>query len=253
METYVYYLHPLYKLVKNKFPKWAINDNSRQYISSNDIGPVHKGTNHFPKAVLDRDTLPDWVRDLNYMRSQALQTPSQSQTGSAHCEVIFCSYCAVRADWSMHGFSAHFQNAHARITFRKSFAFTCPQNQAFYVDHDPKRQIFGFKSLIWKSFAITKGKIRLSNQERVRIPFWNVFWNVGKKSEDADLTFLKAAMRHDTFRLSWLSMSAPAWTSSWTTSKWPPAATSTNTSKVLVTFFSPAEMTQVLSQISLTL
>ena len=29
--------------------------------------------------------------------------------------------------WLQHGFSAHFQNAHARITFRKSFAFTCPR------------------------------------------------------------------------------------------------------------------------------
>ena len=29
--------------------------------------------------------------------------------------------------WRQHGFSAHFQNAHARITFRKSFAFTCPR------------------------------------------------------------------------------------------------------------------------------
>ena len=57
-------------------------------------------------------------------------------------EVIFCSYCAVHADWPMHGFSAHFQNAHARITFRKSFAFTCPQNPAFYADHDPKHQFF---------------------------------------------------------------------------------------------------------------
>ena len=64
-----------------------------------DYGPVHKGTNHVPKAVSDRDPLPDWVRDLNYVCSQALQTPSQSQTGSAHCEVIFFSfYCAVRAD-----------------------------------------------------------------------------------------------------------------------------------------------------------
>ena len=79
---------------------------------------------HVPKAVSDRYPLPDWVRDLNCVRSQALETPSQSWTGSAHCEVIFCSYCAVRADWPMHGFSAHFQNAHARITFQKSFSFT---------------------------------------------------------------------------------------------------------------------------------
>ena len=54
-----------------------------------------------------------WDRDFNYVRSHALQTPSQSRPGSAHCEVIFCSHCAVRADWPMHGFSAHFQNAHA--------------------------------------------------------------------------------------------------------------------------------------------
>ena len=35
-----------------------------------------------------------------------------------------------------------------------------------------------FKSLIWKSVAFTKGKIRLSNQERVRITFRNGFLNV---------------------------------------------------------------------------
>ena len=74
----------------------------------------------------------------------------------------------------------HFQNAQARITFRKSLAFTCPQNQAFHANHDPKRLYFShfkmhFKSLIWESFAFTKGKIRLSNQERVRIMFRNGF------------------------------------------------------------------------------
>ena len=108
------------------------------------LEPVHKRTNHVPKAVfsMSPDPLRDWDRDLNYVRSQALQTPSQSRTGSAHCEVIFCSYCAVRANWPMHGFSAHFQNAHTRITFQKSSAFTCPQNQAFYANHDPKRLFF---------------------------------------------------------------------------------------------------------------
>ena len=29
--------------------------------------------------------------------------------------------------WLQHGFSAHFQNTHSRITFGKSFAFTCPR------------------------------------------------------------------------------------------------------------------------------
>ena len=84
-------------------------------------------TNHVPKDISDRDPKRDWDRDLNYVRSHALEMPSQSRSGSAHCEVIFCSYCTVRADCPMHGFSAHFQNAHARITFRKSFAFTCPR------------------------------------------------------------------------------------------------------------------------------
>ena len=52
-------------------------------------GPVHKGANHVLKAVSDPDPLPDWVHDLNYVRSQALQPPSQSWIESAHCEVIF--------------------------------------------------------------------------------------------------------------------------------------------------------------------
>ena len=57
-------------------------------------GPVHKGENHVPKSDSDHDPLPDWVCDLNYVRSQALQPPSRSRTGSAHCKVIFCFYCA---------------------------------------------------------------------------------------------------------------------------------------------------------------
>ena len=137
------------------------------------LGPVHNGLDHIPKAISDCDLLPDWVRDLNYVHSQALQPPSQSRTGSAHCEVIFCSYCP---DWPMHGFSTHFQNAHARITFRKSFAFTSPQNQAFYAHHNPKRPILYFKSLIWKSFAFTKGKksgfqIRKGSESRSEMAF----------------------------------------------------------------------------------
>ena len=116
-------------------------------------------------------------RDLNYVRSQALHTPSQSRTGSAHCEAIFCSYCAVRADWPKHGFSAHFQNEHAWIMFRKSFAFTCSQNQAFYANHDPKRLFFRVSKHVSKAW-FKKVKIRLSNQERVRITFQNGFRNV---------------------------------------------------------------------------
>ena len=36
----------------------------------------------------------------------------KSRSGSAHCKVIFCSYCAVRAGWPVHGFSM----ASARIS-----------------------------------------------------------------------------------------------------------------------------------------
>ena len=52
------------------------------------VGSVHKGTNHVLKDVSDRDPLRDWDRDLNYVRSHALQTLSQSRTGSAHCDVM---------------------------------------------------------------------------------------------------------------------------------------------------------------------
>ena len=90
---------------------------------------------------------------------------SQSQTGSVHCEVIFCSYCA---DWPMHGFSAHFQKCACKnhvpklkralrshvLGIRLARRITI-QNALFS----------RFKSLIWKSFAFTEGKFRLSNQE----------------------------------------------------------------------------------------
>ena len=54
-------------------------------------GCVHMKINHVPKDILDRDPKRDWDHDLNYV-------PSQSRSGSAHCEVRFCSYCAVCAD-----------------------------------------------------------------------------------------------------------------------------------------------------------
>ena len=70
-------------------------------------------------------------------------------TSIANAVLITNRICALRGNilfllrsprWltHMHGFSAHFKYAHVQITFGKSFAFTCPQNQAFCVDHDPK-------------------------------------------------------------------------------------------------------------------
>ena len=55
--------------------------------------PVHEGANHVPKVVSDHDPLADWVHDLNYMRSQALQQPSRAQTGSAHRVNILLHNC----------------------------------------------------------------------------------------------------------------------------------------------------------------
>ena len=124
-----------------------------------DIGCVHMRTNHVPKDVSDRDPKRDWDRDLNYVRSHALQTPSQSRSGSAHCEIIFCSYCAVRADWPMHGFSMASacisKNAHSRITFRKSFAFTCPRIRLSTRIAIQKRPFFRISKRISKAWFET--------------------------------------------------------------------------------------------------
>ena len=132
---------------------------NRMYLyDETDNGPVHKGTNHIPKAVSDRDPKHDWVRDLNYVHSQALQMPSQSRTRSAHCKVIFYSYCAVRADWP------------------KELCVHMSSESGFLGGSRSKTPFISrLNSLILKSFAFTMGKIRLSNQERVRIMFQNRF------------------------------------------------------------------------------
>ena len=110
----------------------------------------------FQKLFLDRNPLRDWVRDLYYVRSQALQPPSQSRTGSAHCEIC-CSYCA---DWPtrMHGFSVHnFQNAHARISFRKSFAFTKGKISLFRQIQIQNALLFAFQKPDLKEHCVHKG------------------------------------------------------------------------------------------------
>ena len=55
-------------LLRDRFT-WRCDSGIRDY------GPVHNGANHVPKVISDHDPLPDWVRDLNYVRSQALQRP----------------------------------------------------------------------------------------------------------------------------------------------------------------------------------
>ena len=130
--------------------------------------------NHVPKDVSDRDPKRDWDRDLNYVRSFALQTPFQSRSGSAHCEVIFCSYCAVCTDWPMHGFSmasARISKMHTHESRSERALRSHVLESGFLRESRSQTSFFSqfkmrFKSLIWNSFAFTKTKIRLSNQER---------------------------------------------------------------------------------------
>ena len=140
----------------------------------------YKGANHVPKAVSDYNLLPDFIGDFNYVHSQALQPPSRSRTGSAHCEVIFCSYCA---DWpfdpcmasarisKMHTHESRSERALRSqvVNMRLSRRITIP-NSIFCVC---------FKSLIWKSFAFTKGKsgfqIRKGSESRSEMAFGTWF------------------------------------------------------------------------------
>ena len=140
------------------------------------IGPVHKGTNHIPKAVSDHDPLPDWVPDLNYVRSHALQTPSRSRTGSAHCEVKFvptaqtnpCLASARNTKMRMHKSRSERALRSHILRIRLSRRITI---QNALLSH--------FKSQIWKSFAFTKGKIRKGSKSRSKtalgtwfVPLW---------------------------------------------------------------------------------
>ena len=111
--------------------------------------------------------LPDWVRDLNYVHSQALQPLSRSQTGSAHCEVIFCSYCA---DWPL---------IHAWLprTFPKWHTNRVPKSSVLRIRLS--RLITIPTTLIWKSFAFTEGKsgfrIRKGSESRSEMAFGTWF------------------------------------------------------------------------------
>ena len=53
----------------------------------------------------------------------------------------------------MHGFSAH-GNAHARITFRKSFAFNVMSSKSGlnYANHDPNASVFAFQNAFRKAW-----------------------------------------------------------------------------------------------------
>ena len=119
------------------------------------------------KDVSDCDPLRDWDLALNYVRSHALQMPSHSRSGSAHCEVIYfvptvhsalIDPCMASArDSNMHTNESHSERALHSHVLETGFLCGSRSKTAFFSR---------FKSLIWKNFAFTKGKLRLSNQER---------------------------------------------------------------------------------------
>ena len=138
--------------------KVMINDMAFQVIDSI-LGLVTNERITFRKPF--RMTIRSLIgfRDFNYIRSQALQLLSRWRTGPAHCEV-------------MGVFTKEL------ITFQQSFAFTSPQNQAFWWITIQSALFSRLKSLIWKSFEFIKGQVRFSDQERVRIMIRNGFWIV---------------------------------------------------------------------------
>ena len=80
------------------------------------IGPVHKGASHVPKA-------PSWLGswfELCAFTSVATAIPITNRICALRDNILFLLRRLTHA-WLQR---AQFQNAHARITFRKSFAFT---------------------------------------------------------------------------------------------------------------------------------
>ena len=117
-------------------------------------GPVHKGENHVPKSDSDHDPLPDWVCDLNYVCSQALQPPSRSQTGSAHCKVIFCFYCA---DWPGMA-SAHISKKCTRMNqVPKELCVHKSSESGFLGESQSKTPFFAFQKPDLKELYVQKG------------------------------------------------------------------------------------------------
>ena len=139
-------------------------------------GPVHKGANHVPKkkpfriAIRFVIGIVIWTMFV-HKHCKCRAVPITNRICALRGNILFLlrsprwltqAWASVRiSKISKIPKSAHFQNAHSRITFRKSFAFTCPQNQAFYANHDPKRLFFrvsnAFQKPDLKELCVHKG------------------------------------------------------------------------------------------------
>ena len=119
--------------------------------------------------------LVSWF-SLRTFASIATAIPIMNRTCALRGNILFLLHWLTHA-WLQRAFPKHTYTNHVpkELCVQKS-------SESGYLGRSrAKTPIFSrFKSLIWKSFAFTKGKIRLSNQERVRITIQNRFQNVNR-------------------------------------------------------------------------
>jgi len=125
-------------------------------LNEYNIGCVHMRMNRIPKDVSDRDPKRDMGRDLdrdlNCVHSHALQMPSQSRSGSAHSQGIFCSYTAQSALIDPCMASARISKMHTHKSFSERALCSHVLESRFLCESRSKMPfILRFKSLIWNS------------------------------------------------------------------------------------------------------
>ena len=146
-------------------------------------GPVHKGTNHVPKAVSDRDPLPGprFRKGLRLIATLCETGPwlgswfeLRAVTSIANAVPITNRICALRGNILLRISKMHTHESRSERALRSRVS----ESGFLRWSRSKTPFISRFKTLISKTFAFTMGKIRLSNQARVRITFRNGFRNV---------------------------------------------------------------------------
>ena len=139
-------------------------------------GPVHKGMNHVPKGRFgswSASWLCSWFK-LRAFTCIANAFPITNRICALWGNILFLLRRLTHA-WLQLAFPKCARMNHVP----KELCVHTSSESGFLGGSRSKTPFLGgFKSLIWKSFLFTKGKIRLSNQERVRITYRNGFWNV---------------------------------------------------------------------------
>ena len=112
------------------------------WLGGNNIGPVHKGANHVLKAVSDRNPLLIvFVIWTTCVHKHCNGVPITNRICALRGNILFLlrSPRWLTRAWLQCAFPKCARTNHVLKEF---FAFTCPQNQAFYAIHDPKRLFF---------------------------------------------------------------------------------------------------------------